>query len=268
VPPPPPNASAAAQLLRNPSELGYLAKKTLYNHGQAPPHHQLYGPGPGPPPPPSQQQQQAPPMGMQRGSSVPNGPMSPMENGPPPPPYLRHNGSGYNPGAPPPPQQQPQPPPPNPFMYAGKQPSPSSMRFGPLTHELLPPNVSIYEMAFNPKEEQYKWYLKLLETVGQEGANKFADMLRQVMATLQQQQQQQQHKPPQQQMVNNPMLNNPHVQRPQYPMMYPQGQQQQQSGVRRPVATRWTHIPCARRLARRTLATTAPSAWRLMARMS
>jgi len=102
------------------------------------------------------------------------------------------------------------------------------MRFGPLTHELLPPNVSIYEMAFNPKEEQYKWYLKLLETVGQEGANKFADMLRQVMATLQQQQQQQQHKPPQQQMVNNPMLSNPHVQRPQYPMMYPQGQQQQQ----------------------------------------
>ncbi|SPP76042.1 probable helicase with zinc finger domain isoform X1 [Drosophila guanche] len=230
VPPPPPNAPPAAQLLRNPSELGYLAKKTLYNQGQAPlppPPHHLYGPP---------QQQQAPPpiQGMQRGSSVPNGPMSPMENGPPLP-YLRHNGSGYNsydkPLAPPQQQQQQQPP----FMYGAKQPSPNSLRFGPPSHDLLPPNVSIYEMAFNPKEEQYKWYLKLLETVGQEGANKFADMLRQVMATLQQQQghQHQLKQPPHQQMVNNPMLNNPHVtggggggqgQRPQYPMMYPQNQ--------------------------------------------
>ncbi|KAL7735007.1 hypothetical protein ACLKA6_011271 [Drosophila palustris] len=231
VPPAAGNATPAAQLLRNPSELGYLAKKTLYNHGQVPPPQQ--------PPPPQHHLYGQPPIPIQRGSSVPNGPMSPMENGPPPP-YLRHNGVGVGAGAgynnydkvSAPPQQ----PPPAPYMYsAGKQPSPSALRF-PAAHELLPPNVSIYEMAFNSKEEQYKWYLKLLESVGQEAANKFGDMLRQVMTTLQQQghqqqQQQQQHpgqghKPqpptaPGPQILSNPHgVMGPQPQRPQYPMMY------------------------------------------------
>ncbi|EDW85385.2 uncharacterized protein Dwil_GK10580 [Drosophila willistoni] len=228
---PPPPASTAAQLLRNPSELGFLAKKTLYNHGQPqPPPHHLYG-------------QALPPMSMQRSGSVPNGPMSPMENGPPPP-YLRHNGvSGYNNydkgvSQQPPQQQPPQQQPPlsvPPYMYpAGKQSSPSSMRFPP-AHELLPPNVTIYEMAFNPKEEQYKWYLKLTETMGQEAASKFADMLRQVMASLQQQgqgQPPQPHKPSQQipSILMAPLQ--AQTQRlPQYPMMYPNQQPPQPPSV-------------------------------------
>ncbi|XP_017861405.1 PREDICTED: probable helicase with zinc finger domain [Drosophila arizonae] len=233
VPPAAANATSAAQLLRNPSELGYLAKKTLYNHGQAPPSQQAL--------PPQHHLYGQPPIPIQRGSSVPNGPMSPMENGPPP--YLRHNGTAagyanYEKSAGP-----PQQPPPAPYMYtAGKQPSPSNLRF-PAAHELLPPNMSIYEMAFSSKEEQYKWYLKLLESAGQEAANKFGDMLRQVMTTLQQQGHQPQHHPqghkPQPPVVPGPpMISNPHSvmgpqpQRAQYPVIYPgQGQNLNQQPV-------------------------------------
>lgn len=49
---------------------------------------------------------------------------------------------------------------------------------------LLPPNMTIYEMAFEPKESQYKWYLKLLEIHGQESANKFTEILRQAMGIM------------------------------------------------------------------------------------
>ncbi|XP_036325735.1 LOW QUALITY PROTEIN: probable helicase with zinc finger domain [Rhagoletis pomonella] len=76
-----------------------------------------------------------------------------------------------------------------------KQQSPSAPRF-PQPQEyaaLLPPNMSIYDMAFEPKESQYKWCLKLLETHGQEAVNKFTEGLGQVLNMLNQQQQQQQH---------------------------------------------------------------------------
>ncbi|CAD7005795.1 unnamed protein product [Ceratitis capitata] len=77
-----------------------------------------------------------------------------------------------------------------------KQQSPSAQRF-PQPQEyaaLLPPNMSIYDMAFEPKDSQYKWCLKLLETHGQEAVNKFTEGLGQVLNMLnQQQQQQQQH---------------------------------------------------------------------------
>ena len=104
---------------------------------------------------------------------------------------------------------QAQPPPNAMVKTANKQQSPTALRF-PQPHEyasLLPPNVNIYEMAFEPKESQYKWYLKLLETQGQEAANKFTEVLRQVSAMMQQQQQQPPPPPP----VNKPPQ---HMQQP------------------------------------------------------
>lgn len=126
-----------------------------------------------------------------------------------------------------------------------KQQSPTALRF-PQPHEyasLLPPNMNIYEMAFEPKESQYKWYLKLLETQGQEAANKFTEVLRQVSTMMQQQQAQPTvNKPPPQHMPQS-YINNMGVQPPSQPqqqlmqrdasfmsqlMSYQQQQQQQQ----------------------------------------
>nr|XP_014088469.1 probable helicase with zinc finger domain [Bactrocera oleae]XP_014088470.1 probable helicase with zinc finger domain [Bactrocera oleae]XP_014088471.1 probable helicase with zinc finger domain [Bactrocera oleae]XP_014088473.1 probable helicase with zinc finger domain [Bactrocera oleae]XP_014088474.1 probable helicase with zinc finger domain [Bactrocera oleae]XP_014088476.1 probable helicase with zinc finger domain [Bactrocera oleae]XP_036214251.1 probable helicase with zinc finger domain [B len=75
-----------------------------------------------------------------------------------------------------------------------KQQSPSAQRF-PQPQEyaaLLPPNMTIYDMAFEPKDSQYKWCLKLLETHGQEAVNKFTEGLGQVLNMLNQQQHAQQ----------------------------------------------------------------------------
>ncbi|KAJ6630904.1 hypothetical protein Bhyg_16631, partial [Pseudolycoriella hygida] len=39
---------------------------------------------------------------------------------------------------------------------------------------LLPPNMSFYEMALEPKENQMNWFVKLVETQGVEVAQRFA----------------------------------------------------------------------------------------------
>lgn len=49
----------------------------------------------------------------------------------------------------------------------------------PLT-AILPPNMSLYDIAMESKENQLKWFFKLVETQGLETANKFAELLRQV----------------------------------------------------------------------------------------
>lgn len=66
-------------------------------------------------------------------------------------------------------------------MHPPPQPPPNTQQF-PDFSALLPPNMNFYDMALEPKEIQYKWYLHLLEHQGQEAANKFTDILRQVMA--------------------------------------------------------------------------------------
>lgn len=45
---------------------------------------------------------------------------------------------------------------------------------------LLPPNMSFYDVANQPKEYQYRWFIKLSETYGLEEADKFTELLRQV----------------------------------------------------------------------------------------
>ena len=45
---------------------------------------------------------------------------------------------------------------------------------------LLPPNMSFYDVANQPKEFQYRWFMKLSETYGLEEADKFTELLRQV----------------------------------------------------------------------------------------
>lgn len=45
---------------------------------------------------------------------------------------------------------------------------------------LLPPNMSFYDVANQPKEYQYRWFMKLSETYGLEEADKFTELLRQV----------------------------------------------------------------------------------------
>ncbi|XP_067648510.1 probable helicase with zinc finger domain [Eurosta solidaginis] len=95
---------------------------------------------------------------------------------------------GVNNLFPPPGTLQPPAPPGN-----NKQQSPSAGRF-PQPQEyaaLLPPNMTIYDMAFESKDSQYKWCLKLLETHGQEAVHKFTEGLGQVLNMLNQQQQQQ-----------------------------------------------------------------------------
>lgn len=237
--PPPPLSNQQQQqqqqqMRNNPNDLGYLANKALFANkqhpgqgagGQVPPpqsHTNFGGFGQAnvpPPPPPSQLQM----LNQRNMSGIPNGPISPMDPFMPRPPTagggpnqnaffgqnnvpgqlkdkdfqflnnvhvpLNIGGSMFQ-------------APPNAMVNSGnKQQSPTALRF-PQPHEyasLLPPNVNIYEMAFEPKESQYKWYLKLLETQGQEAANKFTEVLRQVSAMMQQQQQQppQVNKPPQ-----------------------------------------------------------------------
>lgn len=55
---------------------------------------------------------------------------------------------------------------------------------------LLPSNMqNFYEMAAESKEVQYGWYLKLLECYGQEAANKYTEVLKQVRENIQMQQQ-------------------------------------------------------------------------------
>ncbi|XP_023294599.2 probable helicase with zinc finger domain [Lucilia cuprina] len=235
-PPPLPNQQQQQQMRNNPNDLGFLANKALYagkqhpgqQGNQVPPpqaHGNFAGFGQGqvPPPPPANQLQL---MNQRSMSGIPNGPISPMDPFMPRPPtaagaptqnaffgqnnlpgqlkdkdfqFLNNVHVPLNIGGS---MFQAQPPPPNAMVgSANKQQSPTALRF-PQPHEyasLLPPNVNIYEMAFEPKESQYKWYLKLLETQGQEAANKFTEVLRQVSAMMQQQQQQQQ--PPQ---VNKP----------------------------------------------------------------
>lgn len=57
---------------------------------------------------------------------------------------------------------------------------------------LLPSNMqNFYEMAAESKEVQYGWYLKLLECYGQDAANKYTEVLKQVRENIQIQQQQQ-----------------------------------------------------------------------------
>lgn len=51
---------------------------------------------------------------------------------------------------------------------------------------LLPPNMSFYDMALEPKENQFKWFVKLVETQGLEAANKYTEILRQVPLTIDQ----------------------------------------------------------------------------------
>ncbi|XP_075164275.1 helicase with zinc finger isoform X2 [Haematobia irritans] len=287
--PPPPLPNQQQQIRNNPNELGYLANKALYagkqhpNPGsQVPPpqnHTNFGGFGQGNPPPPPPNQMQM--MNQRNMNGIPNGPISPMD------PFMPRPPGGSGAGAP---NQnsaffgqnnlqgplkdkdfqflnnvhvplniggtmfQAPPPPPNAMVgSASKQQSPTALRF-PQPHEyasLLPPNMNIYEMAFEPKESQYKWYLKLLETQGQDAANKFTDVLRQVSSMMQQQQQQQQSQQP----VNKPpqhmpqsFINNMGVQQQQPPsqqqlmprdasfmqplMNYPQQQQQQQQPQR------------------------------------
>lgn len=48
---------------------------------------------------------------------------------------------------------------------------------------LLPPNMSFYDVANQPKEYQYRWFMKLSETYGLEEADKFVELLRQVPIT-------------------------------------------------------------------------------------
>lgn len=217
-----PQQPAPPQLRANPSDLGYLAKKSLYSQQQPPPPHANFpgayanGP-PGPAAGPQNQMQLL--QNQQRPVGLPNGPVSPMD------PFMQQRptaaataGSNQAPnnffaGVPNAAalkdkdmqflnnihmplnlqqQQQQQ----NMFQTpsSNKQQSPSLNRF-PQLHEyaaLLPPNVNIYEMAFEPKEVRYRWYLKLVETHGQEAANKFTEVLGQVMNMLHQHQQQQQ----------------------------------------------------------------------------
>ncbi|XP_037940519.1 probable helicase with zinc finger domain [Teleopsis dalmanni] len=175
---PPPNQA----MRTNPNDLGYLQRKPLYGQQH--------------PPPPNQQPPQHNNFQNYSGGNAANGQMrilgilSPMKQG------MQRSTTNkfYNvvyPGVSTPiansnfqkPQQIPN----------NKQQSPTSLHFPqPPEHlALLPPNVTIYEMAFEPKESQYRWYLKLLETHGQEAANKFTELLRQVMAMLHQHQQQQ-----------------------------------------------------------------------------
>lgn len=45
---------------------------------------------------------------------------------------------------------------------------------------LLPSNMSFYDMALEPKDNQMKWFVRLMETQGIEAANKFTEILRQV----------------------------------------------------------------------------------------
>lgn len=56
-----------------------------------------------------------------------------------------------------------------------------SMNFNSLNYgHLLPPNMSFYDIASQPKEIQYRWFIKLSETYGLEEADKFTELLRQV----------------------------------------------------------------------------------------
>ncbi|XP_070073624.1 transcription termination factor 2-like isoform X1 [Drosophila takahashii] len=80
-------------------------------------------------------------------------------------------------------QQIPQ----NPFGNAVQM---STVRFGHQNPELLPPNVTICEMAFKSKEELNMWYDELYETMGQEAANKFAAKVRQLWELFPRQQNQ------------------------------------------------------------------------------
>lgn len=45
---------------------------------------------------------------------------------------------------------------------------------------LLPPGMSFYDIAIESKENQMKWFMRLMETQGLEAANKFTEILRQV----------------------------------------------------------------------------------------
>ncbi|XP_005175912.1 probable helicase with zinc finger domain isoform X1 [Musca domestica] len=262
VPLQPPPLSNQQQMRNNPNDLGYLANKALYAGKQHPgqgaqvPPTQVHsnfggfgGQGNAPPPPPNQLQM----MNQRNMSGIPNGPISPMDPFMPRPPAAggaapNQNAAFFGQNNLPGPMKdkdfqflnnvhvplniggtmfQAPPPPPNAMVgSANKQQSPTALRF-PQPHEyasLLPPNMNIYEMAFEPKESQYKWYLKLLETQGQDAANKFTEVLRQVSTMMQQQQPQPQqpvNKPPQH--LQQTYMNNMGVQ-PQPPTQ----QQQQQ----------------------------------------
>lgn len=243
VPLQPPPQQQQQQMRNNPNDLGFLANKALYagkQHlsqagSQVPPtqgHTTFGGFGQGnvpPPPPPNQLQM----MNQRNVNGIPNGPISPMDPFMPRPPtaggaptqnaffgqnnipaqlkdkdfqFLNNVHVPLNIGGS---MFQAQPPPNALLGSANKQQSPTALRF-PQPHEyasLLPPNINIYEMAFEPKESQYKWYLKLLETQGQEAANKFTEVLRQVSAMMQQQQQQPQANKPLPQHMQQPYIN-------------------------------------------------------------
>uniref|UniRef100_A0A1B0BWL6 C3H1-type domain-containing protein n=1 Tax=Glossina palpalis gambiensis TaxID=67801 RepID=A0A1B0BWL6_9MUSC len=219
VPLQPPNLTNPQTMRNNPSDLGYLANKALYGKqhpGQgtqisAPPQSHVNFPTFSYNVAPNQLQM----INQRNITGIPNGPVSPMDS------FMQRPPTGSTVGAA---QasffgQSNMPgglkekefqllnnvhlPPLNiganlfpiaaPNMMANaannKQQSPTTLRF-PLPNEyasVLPPNMNIYEMAFESKDLQYKWYLKLLEIQGQEAANKFTDALRQVTAALQQQ---------------------------------------------------------------------------------
>lgn len=85
-------------------------------------------------------------------------------------------------------QQQPQPN----FVaqqLAQQQPQQPQQQVHPIPAQpndltyLLPPGMSFYDMAIESKDNQIKWFVRLMETHGIEAANKFSEILRQVPAS-------------------------------------------------------------------------------------
>lgn len=54
----------------------------------------------------------------------------------------------------------------------------TSNNTGVLAH-LLPPNMTFYDILMEPREFQYNWFLRLIETYGLEEAGKFTEMIKQ-----------------------------------------------------------------------------------------